>query len=541
MARPNVFGLIFKVDATEQKKFDQISKKVKGLSNEMNKSLGGSFLNMKTLATGFFAAVAASKITGAINDFALMGDRIAKTANTLGLSTSALQELEYVAGQQGATVESLNSGYQNLNKNLGMMTAGSGKLYAYLKKGNPQLLAQVKGAKNSEEAFNLLTDALGKETDVSKRAALATAAFGGSAQDMIKFSKGGKESIDALREAKRKFGIMSEEAAKASEAFNDAQDDLKQAIQGGLGTVLAPILPKLTELIKLATEWIVANKELIGQKLNAFLDLVSMAVNVLVKAWDSGLIPALIAGYAAFVAINTIVGIAQTVMGVYSAISTLAGGKVTLLTAAQWALNTAMTANPIGLVIAGIAALVVVGVLLYKNWDLVIQKAKELWGWLTDTSSGFSFLRVAVQALLTPVMAVVNSIKGIVEAYQWMKAKISGDKVEIGVKTPDFNAMAMSGGNGSLSWQNNNGSQNQAQEKANALPWKNSFPSQNPMQGKNPGLQSANMGVINSNTTVTNKSMLDVNIGGLPQGSTTKQKGSSPGITVRTGAGASRR
>lgn len=49
------------------------------------------------------------------------------------------------------------------------------------------------------------------------------------------------------------------------------------------------------------------------------------------------------------------------------------------MTAAQWALNVAMSANPIGLIILGIAALIGVGILLYQNWETVKNKALDLW------------------------------------------------------------------------------------------------------------------------------------------------------------------
>lgn len=50
-----------------------------------------------------------------------------------------------------------------------------------------------------------------------------------------------------------------------------------------------------------------------------------------------------------------------------------------LAAAAQWAFNTAMTANPVGLVIAGIAALIAIGYALYSNWDTIKQFFVELW------------------------------------------------------------------------------------------------------------------------------------------------------------------
>ncbi len=54
-------------------------------------------------------------------------------------------------------------------------------------------------------------------------------------------------------------------------------------------------------------------------------------------------------------------------------------GVTTALTAAQWALNAAFVASPIGWVVLGIGALVGAGVLLWKNWDTVKTKAIELW------------------------------------------------------------------------------------------------------------------------------------------------------------------
>ena len=48
--------------------------------------------------------------------------------------------------------------------------------------------------------------------------------------------------------------------------------------------------------------------------------------------------------------------------------------------AAQWALNAAMSANIIGIIILAIVALVAAGVLLWQNWDTVKEKLLALWG-----------------------------------------------------------------------------------------------------------------------------------------------------------------
>lgn len=58
-----------------------------------------------------------------------------------------------------------------------------------------------------------------------------------------------------------------------------------------------------------------------------------------------------------------------------------------IYTAAQWAMNSAILANPITwiviAIIAAIAALVAIGVVLYKNWDKIKAKAKEVWSNVT--------------------------------------------------------------------------------------------------------------------------------------------------------------
>ena len=58
------------------------------------------------------------------------------------------------------------------------------------------------------------------------------------------------------------------------------------------------------------------------------------------------------------------------------------------VTVAQWAVNAAMTANPIGIVIVAVAALVAAGIALYQNWDKVSAFFGEMWEGIKATFSG---------------------------------------------------------------------------------------------------------------------------------------------------------
>ena len=134
---------------------------------------------------------------------------------------------------------------------------------------------------------------------------------------------------------------------------------------------------------------------------------------------------------------------AQTVAWIASRAVMVASAVTTgVMTAAQWALNAAMTANPIGLVIAAIAALTAAGIYLYRNWDVVKAKTIELWNKL-------GFLKGAVLALLGPFGSIVSAGVAIWRNFDTIKSKagemvnsvISGVNKMVGVlnKIPGVN------------------------------------------------------------------------------------------------------
>ena len=113
--------------------------------------------------------------------------------------------------------------------------------------------------------------------------------------------------------------------------------------------------------------------------------------------------------------------------------------------AATWALNGAIAVltSPITLVIAAIAALIAIGVLLYQNWDTVVEFAKTAWQGLCDFISGicqaigefFSGLWTKLQEIFEPIGqwfgekfqqawdAIVNIFSGIGE---WFSGVFQG-------------------------------------------------------------------------------------------------------------------
>ena len=87
--------------------------------------------------------------------------------------------------------------------------------------------------------------------------------------------------------------------------------------------------------------------------------------------------------------------------------------------AAQWLFNAAMTANPIGLIVAAIAAVIAAGVALYQSWDTVKAKFFEVWegikNWFASFSlydSGMKMLQTLADGIKAAAYAPVEAISG---------------------------------------------------------------------------------------------------------------------------------
>ena len=106
-------------------------------------------------------------------------------------------------------------------------------------------------------------------------------------------------------------------------------------------------------------------------------------------------------------------GVHAAQMGLAAAAEIAQSVAAGVAAAATWALNGAIAVltSPITLVIAAIAALIAIGVLLYQNWDTVVEFAKTAWQGLCDFINGicqaigefFSGLWAKLQEIFEPI------------------------------------------------------------------------------------------------------------------------------------------
>lgn len=86
---------------------------------------------------------------------------------------------------------------------------------------------------------------------------------------------------------------------------------------------------------------------------------------------------------------NTVLKVKYKALTIADSIANKALAATTwLVTTAQTALNAAFIATPIGWIVLGIGAIILVGVLLCKNWDTVKAKAGDLWSGIKSIFGG---------------------------------------------------------------------------------------------------------------------------------------------------------
>jgi len=322
-------------------------------------------------ALACYAAIGAgiAAVAAMTQKTAEMGDQFAKSSRLVGMTAEQFQELDYAAKMSG--VKDINGHLLKLNTTLNDVKNGTGNLTKYLKDNDAQLLTQVQSAKNNEQAFMLLMDAIKKAPNELAKAELATAAFGKSGQEMVLMAEAGAEGIAALREEAQKYGVISNEAAANSEAFLDAQARLKAALTGVSTELTSKLLPGSTQAINKIADFIAS-----------------------VDDWEK---------------ILSVVG--YTLAGVTAGLTaflvvTKGAQAIQAMATAFKALNAAIAANPIG-AIAVVVTAVLIPALIYlvKNWDTVQTYISQGIGRLEY------FFKVFASQIKEKFITAVNSVK----------------------------------------------------------------------------------------------------------------------------------
>lgn len=110
-----------------------------------------------------------------MGDFA---EQMKNTAQTVGVTTDALQALNIVAQKTGISAEMNGQSFARFTAQLNELRQGQGNLYTELQQVSPELVRQLALTSDTSDAINLLARAYSRATDQIQKNAIARAAFG---------------------------------------------------------------------------------------------------------------------------------------------------------------------------------------------------------------------------------------------------------------------------------------------------------------------------------------------------------------------------
>lgn len=252
-------------------KFTADNKKFLKATKEMGKSMKGLGKSMssigKTIAKGMKNAALAivgigAAFTAGLNKALDFADAIGKTADQLGVSTDHLQQFRFAMNLAGASSAQADKILLKLGKSVGELKNDTGSLTTFLLKYDKSLIQAFKNTKNVEEATDLLLDVLDKESDSLQRIALANAAAGKSAVNLIPAIKDGTAAMKANMEMILKSGgVIREKFIRRAEEAKDEMALLATVIKVQLTEAFIAMAPHLTKMI----EWFAENNDLMRQ------------------------------------------------------------------------------------------------------------------------------------------------------------------------------------------------------------------------------------------------------------------------------------
>jgi hypothetical protein len=244
-------------EVTKGTKLTQDDVAAKGQSTTANTGLAATLSNVRASLVDVSAAIyIAKQAWGLLNDVydATVGQTMAtneailRMSQTTGLSTDAVAKWRYAAEQAGGTLQQVNLGFRGMATFMGQVENGTATATAALSRLG--ITTQEFLSLSPEGKFDLITNALSKVTDGTKREQLALQIFGRFVgYEMLPIIN---NLVEANKKLKDNAYIPSEADTKQTRALAQAQNDLSNAWAkqaANLTTSLIPALKVFNELL----------------------------------------------------------------------------------------------------------------------------------------------------------------------------------------------------------------------------------------------------------------------------------------------------
>jgi hypothetical protein len=248
--------------------------------------VSGKFNNMTSEVTRFGRRAlmattgVAAGIFGLANSTAGLGDHAAKTADELGLTVEAYQEMVYAGERSGIAQNTMDSSMRRFVKRTGEAARGAGAArQAYEALG---LSAEDLSAMQPDEALAMVADRLQSVSNHGQKVDLASQLFGNEGAAMLNLLKDGSAGLQQLRRDARITGyVMSEESARDAVKFKDALLDAQLGLKGMKNTIGAELMPAVTDMMGQLFQWMSENRDQVKAFAREFGQRLKQAIPVI--------------------------------------------------------------------------------------------------------------------------------------------------------------------------------------------------------------------------------------------------------------------
>ncbi len=393
-----------------QKAYKTVTKSVVGDFSEMGSALGeintrfgftGTQLEESTTQFMKFSEITGTDAVSAVQLVSrAMGDAGIESSEY----SSVLDSLALAAQASGISIDSLTTNltkYGAPMRALGFDTKESIAIFSQWEKagvnteiafsGMKKAISNwAKEGKDSRVEFKKTLDEIAACPDIASATTKAIEIFGTKAgPDLADAIQGGRfeysQFLDLLQNSEGTVTSTYEATQDGADKIKLAFQNMKSEVGDALSSTLDNLAPTMESIMN-GVDW-----EGIGEKVSSFLSTLAEGFQWVIDNKDS--IIAALTGAAAAVG---------TYVAYTTAVKVMKEGWMSLeivqkaVAAAQWLLNAAMSANPIGLVVAAIAGLVAAFVVLWNKsdafrefWINLWEKVKEITGVVVTAIKNF--------------------------------------------------------------------------------------------------------------------------------------------------------
>lgn len=395
-------------------------------------------------------ALTADTVSTALNIWGMKASEASDVADILAMAANktaaGIDDMQYALKYAGAPAQLLGISLEEVAASVGLLkNAGleGSQAGTSLRQGLLSLTGPTKTAQKTMDSLGFsATDSSGKVKSMAgivkslqtategmteaQKAATVKQLVGTEASSafLILMGKGPEKMKSLTRELENSGGAAAEAAEKMKAGIGGALQELSGKIDTfkiDAGQALEPAVRTLVDAMN------GANLQPVIDSMAALGQTAATVARTIIDNWNTIQNTVVLAAYAMGVYKTYTLAVATAQLTLSAGIAIFNGLKAVInaVKAAQIALNLAMLANPIGVVIAAVTALIGVGVLLYQNWDKVTSATKEAW-------NQFKQGKGIITLLLGPLGLIIKT--AITIAKEWKSTESVWSNVWNGMK-----------------------------------------------------------------------------------------------------------